>query len=688
MSIERFDNNPTQYNPAFSFQSAEETQKANNIPEQIATHMRESVDQAVKNFFDQLAPVVMESHRWEDLIAQVMKHDMMPLLLETTKLIQGIIGEFDFSPDRRIEELHAQQLTNFCLEFPLSLIAMLKNPVLLNECEKVRRDDLLISIHEGLCMRWGQYLPLRLHRDADTYRFKNFNALERFWLKYAPNDKDKKLQKDINNQKEFFRALKGRIDAAWKDLCRQKSIILTDLSYYNSSKERFLTYLLEKCWLETDGDLSTANFADIALLVENRNLIKKANLGKIHALNDKQLVILAKTFTQLEDLRFCEANASKDNFELTSKGIEALTSLSNLTTLKLYQVGLKTQKQLIRTLPKLPKLRDLRLEQFTLDSDAVKHICSLALQSLALVGGNIDKEAFHKHAIPSDNGIGGLSALESLELRNNIGESHAAISPEDAIKLLQHNPSIQELCLISSDVSDKHLYKIAKTTKNLRFLDLSECDNIGAGAVELVKSNPKLEALVLRNDQSIAIHIPYMAKATRNLIIMDIRYLGEAPTTFASYNNKLVAATLYHTNLDDATLTRFARKATGLQSATITVAPNVTDKGLASFGSICTKLQFAGFVANGHFSWKYITTFAENTKNLIAISLETFREQIGTDIIKKILEFSPNIQWLNIYPEDESVEQLLTKHFEKRAIRLTSYPHDKWVNITIMQSDS
>ncbi|MBT3394343.1 MAG: hypothetical protein HN411_04445 [Waddliaceae bacterium] len=662
---------------------AEQNPISNENVNAIASQVRSSINNAVDRFFiNNLSPPVVElhPHAWNAYVNDVTARNMSGILSDANELIQQVIQDSGVSKRSSVHDKENSELTSLCLEYPIELIAKIGNPNLLHECEKIRLGDALTGVHASIFARWKSHLSAGVAKKALKKVFATFEELEEYWEGVLSNIGES-FSEVFSKQQEYFRGLSKDIDAAWSDICHQHSIDLSDEGVFSSNKERFLTNLLETWWVKSGGDLTKIPPADLVLLLENRGLIKKASLGQINSLTDDQLEGLVSTFVNLEDISF-DGSEEKEYAHLSSRGLESFTKLQRLTTLKLNRLGISAQKQLIDTLPKFPKLTSLRLEHFTMTSKATKIIGDLALTSLALIGGVIDRAAFKKNFIDNDE----ITTLTSLELRENIGKDVEMISPEDALALIKKNPEITTLRLSSSELSDKYLRHLASFSKKLRFLDLGSCGAIGSGAVTLLQENPQLEVLVLHHDASMLDHIDAMAAATSNLVAFEIRHLGEAPIAFAKNNSRLKAATCYDYKLNDAALIRFAHNATGLTSVTISITNDITSRGLETLGKLCPHLRIAGFFALRYFDWKNLLSFTKKASHLEGLCLGTFRDHVDTAILGKIIDTTPSLRWINICPHDASAEKFIAEKNASRTtpITITDHPQKWWIQHTIL----
>ncbi|MGM0440310.1 MAG: hypothetical protein ACQEP8_04255 [Chlamydiota bacterium] len=682
MSIASFpEGSPVQYNP---FPAQARLADTPIVYDQAIQQIRTAVDPAVSKYFAEfMAPHVAGTLSLKERATQLAKQDHTPLLSQASAIITQVKKQFNINHKLNIEEKKQGELTNYCLEIPIEFIGRIGNPNLLHECEKIRREQMLHDIHIGFLRRWENFLSLAGLEQARQLTIYSVEHLQKFWLSWLPRNYHQAFKDDFLCQEHFIDNLEQQLEQAWGNVCRHRNIDLLDRSYYRSYKELFCTHLLEKCWNDTDGDLSNVSPADMVLLIENKDLIKKAHLEVSATLSDDLFASMTKIFDQIEELSLEQGGSTSDR--LGTKGAEAIASLEHLSTLKLYRIGLKFLQQLFNQLHNCSKLKSLHLEQLPLNANDMHFIGQLRLSSLSLVGGKYDPQAFKKNLIPSKNTSHGLGNLKSLELRDNIGYGPKAISPEDAIELAIANPLLSELALISSTISDKHLQRLSESTGNLHFLDLSQCSQMGRGAVNLIKANPNLKVLIIHHDQALIAHTSNLAKATHNLMSFDIRYLEDTPIMLAENNPSLLAATYYADDLNDSLLKNFASKAPRLRSLTITVSPALSHQGLKDLATSCPRLKFAGFVANRGFDWQKLRSFTCQAQALEALSIEIFRQLPPLDLLKEIIADIPKLRWFNIFPYDEELVASLSDINSRLTV--TSYPHKQWVSTTVIQRD-
>ena len=677
MSIENLSENISPYNV-----TSANTSQPNNFetaPQPMNNEVKLSVDSTIAKFFMSSSISAMGAEpiaAWNTISAKLSEMDAKPLIGLLSNLIPQTdnITEVDVETNPLNNNNEDNSDESLCLKKSIITIAHIGNPNLLNECEKIRIQDFITGWHAHLLQEWTHYIPFKYKNDIIKMHCTSIEDLAKFWENYASCIPAEEFTSQIDHIYNKYHSLEHNIDLGWREICLQNDINPDSSLHFKSHKELFLSHLLKKCWLDSDGDLSKAKQADLYLLIDNKEIIHSTDLYLMHNLSADLFKKFIETFTNIEDIHISGEDFSPDS-------MRHLISLKQLTSLKLYNLGQQVHHKLHAVLEKIPHLKKLSLKDFHLNGDMLRSISQLSLTSLSLVGGSIEKEAFSK-LLKRDHGAY-INTLRLLEIRDNISIAGNYISPEDAIELAQQNPGLRKLTLCSSFICDKHLKQLASSLHKLIYLDLSKCSNIGPGALELIKGNPLLRGLVLHQDATLKHYIQKLAQNTEKLLMMDIRYLRHAPILFAKQNKHLFASTFYSNDIDDARLSKFASHTPNLESLTINVTSNVTHKGLNSLFTKCPKLKIMGIIANQFFNMHELFAFLKEKPFLEALSLELFRTEITYEEVTKILEGLQGINWINLYPcRQNTLEKIRQNH----SLSVTSYDHNTWTNITVLNS--
>ncbi|OMP05573.1 Leucine-rich repeat, cysteine-containing subtype [Corchorus olitorius] len=337
----------------------------------------------------------------------------------------------------------------------------------------------------------------------------------------------------------------------------------------------------------TFGEEATFKTESLRELGSNSNSLKTLNCFETECLNDNDLVVIANSFMNLEELSIGHYNLnSKQN--ISSNGIEILASrLKVLKTISLDGLQDISDQCLIALSVNCVFLKDVSI------------FCSAGINNVRV----------------TEYGIGILlrnrTNLEALCI-SDINQDPSEITIENSIS---HAKSLTSLGFTDMRISDKLLMEIAKAKLPLKDLDLSFCTNFTAsGLLSVLTSNTlrklaimdctkvDMDMVVLNGNIGNLTHIEFSNNLTKSTLFLlptkcpslvqmnidDVELVGGAENLSLCKNHNIQNLHLRLTDDDDDELLQlFVLRFPNLRVLALTYCDKVTSKAIEAILKRC-----------------------------------------------------------------------------------------------------